>query len=335
MPNSHAQDRAVLSDHGLSLEAGTPETWTALAADVLRGLTAEHKHLPPKWFYDARGSDLFDAICEQPEYYSTRAEAALLAAQGSQIASAFPARELVELGSGSSTKTPLLLEPLRAAGALERYVPVDVSASAITSAERALTAAFPGLTIERRILDFTTQLTLLGRAPDGGRLVALLGSTIGNLEPVEVQAFLDQLRSQLGPGDALLLGTDLVKAEDTLVAAYNDAAGVTAQFNKNVLHVVNRELDADFDVDAFEHESIWNAAFERIETRLRARGAQRVRVNSLSLDVNFSDGEAIFTEISRKFTRSSVAELYERAGFALSGWFEDDGVYALSLARPA
>ncbi len=334
MPTTHAEDRHVLTSHGLDLDEGTPETWTALAADVLRGLTADEKNLPPKWFYDAYGSDLFDEICKQPEYYPTRAEAALLADQGHAIAAAFPARELLELGSGSSTKTPLLLEPLLQQGRLERYVPVDVSASAIAIAEQGLSAAFPDLAIERRILDFTTQLTLLGRAPEGGRLVALLGSTIGNLEPVEVQAFLQQLRTQLGPDDAVLLGTDLVKSEDTLVAAYNDEAGVTAEFNKNVLRVINRELDADFVVDAFEHESIWNPEHERIETRLRARGAQRARINALSLDVHFSDGEAIFTEISRKFRRETVAELYAAAGFALSGWFEDDGVYALGLARP-
>lgn len=334
MPTTPDQDRAVLSDHGLALDAGTPETWTALAADVLRGLTADHKHLPPKWFYDAAGSDLFDEICEQPEYYPTRAEAALLEDQGAAIAAAFPARELVELGAGSCTKTPLLLRPLIDEGDLERYVPVDVSASALAHAERSLAESFPGLLVERRILDFTTQLPLLGRSETGGRLIAFLGSTIGNLEPLEVQAFLEQLRSQLGPDDAVLLGTDLVKDEATLVAAYNDAAGVTAAFNQNVLRVVNRELDANFDVDAFEHDATWNPELERIETRLRARGPQQVRVRSLSLDVSFNDGEAIFTEISRKFTRESIAELYAQGGFELSDWFEGDGVYALSIARP-
>ncbi len=334
MPTTHAEDRAVLSDHGLDLDSGLPETWTALAADVLRGLTADDKSLPPKWFYDARGSDLFDQICEQPEYYPTRAEAALLASQGAAIAAAFPARELVELGSGSSTKTPLLLRPLLDRGALERYVPVDVSASAIALAQRNLALEFPELTVQRRILDFTTQLHLLGRAPSGGRLVAFLGSTIGNLEPVEVQAFLDALRSQLGPDDAVLIGTDLVKDTASLEAAYNDAAGITAEFNKNVLHVVNRELDADFDVDAFAHQSVWNADLERIETHLRATAPQQVRVKSLSLDVRFDEGETIFTEISRKFRRETVAELYTQAGFELTDWFEDDGVYGLSIARP-
>lgn len=334
MPTTHAEDCAILEDHGLDLDEGMPETWTALAADVLRGLTADDKNLPPKWFYDARGSDLFDQICEQPEYYPTRAEAALLAEQGDAIAAAFPARELVELGSGSSTKTPLLLEPLLRTGNLERYVPVDVSASALALAQRNLAQQFPELEVRRRILDFTTQLHLLGRAPQGGRLVAFLGSTIGNLEPLEVQAFLDALRGQLGPDDAMLIGTDLVKDVATLEAAYNDSAGITAEFNKNVLHVVNRELDANFDVDAFAHQSVWNAEYERIETHLRATSPQRVRVRSLSLDVTFAEGETIFTEISRKFRRETVAELYAAAGFELTDWFDSDGVYGLSIARP-
>ncbi|MEH3053568.1 MAG: L-histidine N(alpha)-methyltransferase [Patulibacter minatonensis] len=333
MPTTHAEDRAVLTDHGLDVDASTPETWTALAADVLRGLTADEKHLPPKWFYDAHGSALFDAICEQPEYYLTRAEAALLASRSGEIAAAFPATEFVELGSGSSTKTPLLLEPLLAAGRLERYVPVDVSASALAGAERHLTERFPGLDIERRILDFTTQLAHLGRRREGGRLVALLGSTLGNLEPYEVQAFLTALRGQLGEGDAVLVGIDLVKDRAVLEAAYNDAAGVTAEFNKNVLRVVNRELDADFDLDAFAHESIWNPELERIETRLRTSTAQQVRIESLSLDVSFTPGEAIFTEISRKFRPQTVDALYRDAGFGLDTWL-DDGTYALALARP-
>ena len=334
MPTTHAEDRAVLSDHGLAVDASTPETWTALAADVLRGLTADgEKHLPPKWFYDAHGSALFDAICEQPEYYLTRAEAALLEARGADVAAAFAAREFVELGSGSSTKTPLLLEPLIAAG-LRKYVPVDVSASALAHAERHLTARFPDLDIERRILDFTTQLSHLGRAHAGGRLVALLGSTIGNLEPAEVQAFLGSLRSQLGPDDAVLLGMDLVKDVDVIEAAYNDAAGVTAEFNRNVLRVVNRELDANFDIAAWEHDSRYNHELEWIETRLRAIGAQDVRIKNLSLDVSFKDGEAIFTEISRKFRRETVEALYDAAGFELTAWIEGDGVYGLALARP-
>ncbi len=336
MPTTHAEDRAVLTDHGLEIDASTPETWTALAADVLRGLTAEgEKHLPPKWFYDAHGSALFDAICELPEYYLTRAESALLQSRGADVSAAFPAQEFVELGSGSSTKTPLLLEPMIAAGHLRKYVPVDVSASALAHAEHHLSERFPGLDIERRILDFTTQLHLLGRSRSGGRLIALLGSTIGNLEPTEVQAFLTALRGQLGPDDGVLLGVDLVKDVATIEAAYNDAQGVTAEFNRNVLRVVNRELDANFDLDAFAHESRWNPELERIETRLRAHGPQQVRINSLSLDVSFRDGEAIFTEISRKFRRESVADLYARAGFALTDWIDDGGIYALAVARPS
>lgn len=335
MPTSPEQDRAVLLEHGLTVDDTTPETWTALAADVLRGLTTDgERRLPPKWFYDAHGSRLFDRICEQPEYYLTRAEAALLEARGGEVAAAFPAREFVELGSGSSTKTPLLLAPMIEAG-LARYVPVDVSPAALEAAERRLFEAFPTLLIEPRILDFTTQLAHLGRSPQGGRLIALLGSTLGNLEPDEVQEFLTAVRGQLGPEDAVMVGIDLVKEVDLLEAAYNDAAGVTAQFNRNVLTVVNRELDADFDPLGFAHESRWNGELERIETRLRATRDQQVSIRSLSLDLSFTAGEAIFTEISRKFRRETVEALYSRAGFTLSAWIEEPGVYALAIARPA
>lgn len=327
-------DVALLTGHGLTLDDHTPETWTALAADVLRGMTAEDKHLPAKWFYDARGSELFDQICELPEYYLTRAEADLLASRGGELAAAFPAAELLELGSGSSTKTPLLLDPLQRAGQLERYVGVDVSASALLAAQAMLAERFPQLELEYRVLDFTTQLQHLGQRDGGGRMVALLGSTLGNLEPDAVQEFLTALRTQLGPGDRLLLGLDLVKDASTLHAAYNDSAGVTAAFNRNVLAVVNRELGADFDPDAFEHESRWNADLERIETRLRARGAQRVRIPSLSLDLTFREGEAIFTEISRKFRRDGVAQLLADAGFREDSWLDDGGVYGLVVAAP-
>jgi L-histidine N-alpha-methyltransferase len=336
MPTTtHADDRAVLTEHGLAVSGATPDTWTALAADVLRGLTTDgEKHLPPKWFYDAHGSALFDAICELPEYYLTRAESALLSAEGAAIAAAFPAHEFVELGSGSSTKTPLLIEPQLAAGALHTYVPVDVSTAALALAERHLGARFPSLTITPRVLDFTTQLSALGRRASGGRLVALLGSTIGNLEPAQVHTFLTALRAQLGPADAVLLGMDLVKDVATMEAAYNDAAGITAQFNRNVLQVINRELGGTFNLSAFDHESRWNPELERIETRLRARGDQHVDITDLSLNLSFTDGETIFTEISRKFRRETVAALYADAGFALQTWIEGDGTYGLALARP-
>ena len=226
--------RAALEAVGVELHA-CPETWTALAADVLEGLTTSTKTLPPKWFYDARGSELFDAICEQPEYYPARREAALLAEIGPAVAAQVPAGEVVELGSGSSTKTPLLLDPLAAAGTLRRYVPVDVSASAVEEAVPALLERHPGLEIDARVCDFTADLSSLHARRNPPRLVAFLGSTIGNLQPAELHEFLVRVRPLLGRRDALLVGHDLVKDPSVIVPAYDDAAGLTAAFNRNVL----------------------------------------------------------------------------------------------------
>ncbi len=324
----------ALAEHGVEVHA-FPESWTALAADVLHGLSTTPKTLPPKWFYDARGSELFDAICDQPEYYPTRTEAALLEDVGARIAAEVPAAEVIELGSGSSTKSPLLLDPLHEAGALRRYVPVDVSAAAIEGAIPGLVGRYPGLEIDARICDFTTDLHGLPRPNGDPRIVAFLGSTIGNLQPVEVQAFLAQVRPLLGPDDALLLGTDLVKDVGVLEPAYDDAAGVTADFNRNVLAVINRELLADFALDAFDHEAMWNPVLERIEIRLRSVRDQVVRIRGLGLEVTFQAGESILTEISRKFRRGGLERAYAQAGLRLRGWYQDpDAWYALSLASP-
>ena len=327
--------RAALEAVGVELHA-CPETWTALAADVLEGLTTSTKTLPPKWFYDARGSELFDAICEQPEYYPARREAALLAEIGPAVAAQVPAGEVVELGSGSSTKTPLLLDPLAAAGTLRRYVPVDVSASAVEEAVPALLERHPGLEIDARVCDFTADLSSLHARRNPPRLVAFLGSTIGNLQPAELHEFLVRVRPLLGRRDALLVGHDLVKDPSVIVPAYDDAAGLTAAFNRNVLAVINRELHADFDLDAFAHEASWNAALERIEIRLRSRRAQVVRIASLGLEVTFQAGESILTEISRKFRRDVIERAAARAGLRLRSWHTDaDGWYGVSLLTPA
>ncbi|MGW9032563.1 L-histidine N(alpha)-methyltransferase, partial [Streptomyces sp. NPDC055722] len=273
-------------------------TDAALRADVLHGLTHMPKTLPPKWFYDAHGSNLFEKITELPEYYPTRAEREILIARAGEIASATGARTLVELGSGSSEKTRHLLDALTG---LDTYVPVDVSESALTQAGHALIAERPGLNVHALIADFTAGLEL----PDtpGPRLVAFLGGTIGNLVPDERAAFLTSVRSLLAPGDALLLGTDLVKDESVLVAAYDDAAGVTAEFNKNVLTVVNRELGADFDPGTFAHVALWDPENEWIEMRLRALRAQTVKVPALDLAVDFMRGEELRTEVSAKFRK--------------------------------
>ncbi|MDR3080738.1 MAG: L-histidine N(alpha)-methyltransferase [Streptomyces sp.] len=312
-------------------------TDAALRDDVLHGLTLPQalgssptlKTLPPKWFYDAHGSELFDKITELPEYYPTRAEREILVTRSAEIAAATGARTLVELGSGSSEKTRHLLDALTG---LRTYVPVDVSESALAQAGQALIAERPGLDVHALIADFTGSLTLPQEAP-GPRLVVFLGGTIGNLVPAERAAFLTSVRSLLEPGDALLLGTDLVKDESLLVAAYDDAAGVTAAFNKNVLTVVNRELGADFDLAAFTHVALWDAENEWIEMRLRARTAQTVKIPTLGLAVDFAAGEELRTEVSAKFREERVRQELTAAGLDLTHWWTDEaGRFALSLS---
>ncbi|MEV6996150.1 L-histidine N(alpha)-methyltransferase [Streptomyces sp. NPDC093982] len=303
-------------------------TDAALRADVLKGLTSTPKTLPPKWFYDAQGSELFEKITELPEYYPTRAEREILVDRAGEIAAATGARTLVELGSGSSEKTRYLIDALTG---LHTYVPVDVSESALTLAGHALIAERPELDVHALIADFTGGLAL----PDtpGPRLVAFLGGTIGNLLPAERAAFLASARSLLSPGDALLLGTDLVKDERVLVEAYDDAAGVTAAFNKNVLAVIDRELGADFDPAAFDHVAVWDADHEWIEMRLRSRTAQTVKVPALGLAVDFAAGEDMRTEVSAKFRKEGVRAELSAAGLELAHWWTDgEGRFALSLS---
>jgi L-histidine N-alpha-methyltransferase len=318
----------------------------SLRADVLAGLTATPKSLPPKWFYDAQGSALFEKITELPEYYPTRTERAILRAVAPEIAALTGATTLVELGSGSSEKTRFLLSALRDAGTLRGYVPVDVSESALAAAGDALAAEYPGLAVHAVAADFEQYLgvppaagagvTADGDAGDGPRLVAFLGSTIGNMVPAERGVFLRRVRAGLRPGDAFLLGTDLVKDPAVLVAAYDDAAGVTAAFNKNVLAVLNAELGADFDLDAFEHVAVWDAGREWIEMRLRAASAQSVLVRELGLTAEFVAGEEMRTEVSAKFHEAGVAAELAAAGLALRSWWTDEGgQFGLSLAVPA
>ncbi|HEV7897267.1 MAG TPA: L-histidine N(alpha)-methyltransferase [Planosporangium sp.] len=304
----------------------------SLREDVRAGLTAREKWLPPKWFYDAYGSALFEEITRLPEYYPTRAERAVLSAHAPEIARVTAAKTLVELGSGSSEKTRLLLDALSRHGALGTFVPLDVSAAALSDAVAALTAEYPSLVVHGIVGDFTRHLRLL---PGGAtRLVAFLGGTIGNLLPAERHGFLAALRTALEPGEWLLLGTDLVKDERVLVPAYDDAAGVTAEFNRNVLRVVNRELGAAFDVAAFDHVALWDPRNEWIEMRLRAREAMRVPIADLDLVVEFRAGEQLRTEISAKFRREGLERELDSAGFALRRWWTDpDGLFAVSLSQ--
>jgi dimethylhistidine N-methyltransferase/ergothioneine biosynthesis protein EgtC len=303
----------------------------ALAADVRTGLAATPKSLPPKWFYDAHGSDLFEQITRLPEYYPTRAEREILAARAPEIAQVTGAHTLVELGSGSSEKTRFLLDALRHNESLRQIVALDVSECALREATSALGAAYPSVEVHGVVGDFTEHLALLPGEPP--RLVAFLGGTIGNLAPDERSKFLHSVRDVLLPGEWLLLGTDLVKDPEVLVRAYDDAAGVTAEFNRNVLRVLNRELSADFDPDAFAHVALWDAENEWIEMRLRAGRAMRVHVRALGLEVDFAEGEQLHTEISAKFRREVVAEELAGAGFAIQRWWTDpEGRFGVSLS---
>ncbi|WP_431234080.1 L-histidine N(alpha)-methyltransferase [Mycolicibacterium psychrotolerans] len=303
----------------------------ALRDDVLHGLTQTPKSLPPKWFYDAVGSDLFDQITRLPEYYPTRTEAQILRSQSAAIAATSGADTLVELGSGTSEKTRLLLSAMRDNGSLRRFVPFDVDSSVLELAGAALEQEYPDLDIDAVCGDFEEHLA---KIPSGGRrLFVFLGSTIGNLTAVPRAQFLTALADVLDPGDSLLLGTDLVKDTERLVRAYDDSAGVTAQFNLNVLTVVNRELDADFDIDAFEHVARWNPVEERIEMWLRATSPQQVTVAGLDLRVEFAAGEEMLTELSCKFRPEAVAQELGAAGLRRTQWWTDEaGDFGLSLA---
>src|SRR6516165_4427265 len=261
----------------------------SLADDVLDGLTRPFKELPPKHFYDARGAELFDRICELPEYYPTRAERAILHARAGELASLTAAGELVELDAGT----------------LLRYVPVDVTESVVRDCAAELTDEYPGLHVHGVIGDFERHLDRVPPAV-GPRIVAFLGGTIGNFPPGSRRRVLREIGRLLGPEDYLLMGTDLVKDPEVLEAAYDDAQGVTAEFNRNVLRVLNRELEADFDPEDFDHVALFDSEHEWIEMRLRARREHTTLVRALDLPVRFRAGEEMRTEISAKFTPARV-----------------------------
>jgi len=320
------------------IESFLPENHLAeaLRADVAAGLTRVPKDLPPKWFYDERGSALFDEITRLPEYYPTRAEREILHARAAEVAAATGARTLVELGSGSAEKTRLLLSALAAGGTLRRYVPVDVSEAPLLESGRAVAGEYPGLAVHAVLADFESHLEMLPDLLAGGgpRLTVFLGGTIGNLAPQPRAEFLAAVRASAAAGDWLLLGTDLVKDPSVLVAAYDDTAGVTAEFNRNVLHVINRELKADFDVEAYRHVAVWDPVQEWIEMRLCSTRDQEVNVAALDLGVRFAAGEQIRTEISAKFRPERVAPELAAAGFARQAqWTDAGGRFALTLAQ--
>ncbi len=305
---------------------------TALRADVQAGLSATPKTLAPKYFYDERGSELFDEITRLPEYYLTRAETSILRARAAEIAALSRCESLVELGSGTSAKTGLLLRAMVDAGTLREFVPLDVDPAVLAEATDALAARYPSLRIAPFVGDFEHDLAAIPAA--GRRMIAFLGSTIGNLDPAERAQLLSQVSAALRPGDTFLLGTDLVKDIRRLVRAYNDAAGITAEFNRNVLRVINKELSADFDVDQFEHVAIWNAPCQWIEMRLRSAGRQNVHIADLDFTVSFAAGEEMRTEISAKFRPEQVrAELAEAGLDVVHFWTDDNADFGLTLAQ--
>jgi L-histidine N-alpha-methyltransferase len=303
-----------------------------MAADVRAGLTKPFKELSPRYFYDERGSALFEQITELPEYYPTRCERAILELRSSEIVAAAQPRALIELGSGSATKTRVLLDAMREDGCLEAYAPVDISEEITQSTARAIAREYVGIEVLGHVCDYELDLE---RVPvPGPRVIAFLGGTIGNFQPAQRSSFLRRIANLLDGDDRFLLGTDLIKARPTLEAAYDDSQGVTAAFNKNVLAVLNERLDANFDLDAFEHVARWDAENLWMDIRLRSLKHQVIDIRSLDLQVAFAAGEEMRTEISTKFARQGLEGIYAEAGLEITNWWTDpDGLYALSLAR--
>jgi L-histidine N-alpha-methyltransferase len=304
-----------------------------MRTDALKGLQAEQKSIPPVWFYDERGSQLFEEITQLPEYYPTRAERALLERHARAISELAKADTLVELGAGACDKTRVLLAALQETGTLSRYVPFDVSDEFLRAAAATLSREFETVDMHLVIGDFHHHLGEIPR--DGRRMIAFLGGTIGNLDPAQRSRFLFDLNCTMSSDDSLLLGTDLVKDRDRLVAAYDDAAGVTADFNRNVLQVLNEQLGGDFDPARFRHVARWNEDDQWIEMRLRAEEATEVSLSGAGISVRFEEGEELLTEISSKFTPMRVEEELSEAGFVVEGmWGAEDGEFLLTLAHP-
>jgi L-histidine N-alpha-methyltransferase len=322
----------VAETYTIDVHLGPADLEAALRADVRDGLTATPKRLSPKWHYDARGSALFDEITRLPEYYLTRCERAILEAHAAEIAQSAAADTLIELGSGTSAKTRLLLAAMAAAGTLERFVPFDVDEATLRAAAAAIVDELPGIAVHAVVGDFERHLALLPRG--GRRMVAFLGSTVGNLTPAVRAGFLADLAGALVPGDSLLLGVDLVKSPDRILPAYDDPGGVTAAFSRNVLRLLNDRLEADFDPESFDHVARWDAAEEWVDIRLRSRIAQVVRIPRIDLEIEFAQGEEVHTEISAKFRRERLATELADAGLDIRSWWTDpDCAFGVALAE--
>jgi len=320
----------------VEIEVHLPEggRLAGLAEDVREGLLCPFKELPPKYFYDERGSELFERITELPEYYPTRVERSILEREAPAIVAAATPTTLIELGSGAASKTRWLLDAMQDAGTLETYVPVDISEEITRRVADELVAEYEGLRVHGVICDYETHLERVPR--EEGGLIAFLGGTIGNFRPGPRRSFLARIATLMYPGDRFLLGTDLVKDVGVLEAAYNDSAGVTAEFNKNVLNVLNRELDADFDLDNFEHVAFFDPENEWIDIRLRSLAEQFIDLRELDMRTHFARSEEMRTEISTKFTRERLEASYADAGLEMIEWWTDpDEYFALSMARPS
>ena len=318
----------------IDVHLSADEVRQQMRGDAVEGLQGRPKSIPPVWFYDERGSRLFEDITQLPEYYPTRAERALLEAHAPDIAELSKADTLVELGAGACDKTRILLTAMQEAGTLSRYVPFDVSDDFLRDVAATLAEEYDQLDIHVVIGDFHRHLDEI--PSDGRRMIAFLGGTIGNLAPAQRVRFLSQLRATMSDGDSLLIGTDLVKDRSRLVAAYDDAAGVTAEFNRNVLRVLNEQLGGDFDPDRFRHVALWNEDEQWIEMRLRAEEATEVTLTGADIVVQFDEGEDLLTEISAKFTPQRVERELRDAGFVVDGmWGADDGEFLLTLAHPS
>jgi L-histidine Nalpha-methyltransferase len=327
---------ATSAQDQITIESHLPEdgALAGLAEDVREGLSSPFKELPPKYFYDERGSELFERITELDEYYPTRAERTILEARAEEIVTAAAPTTLIELGSGAAAKTRRLLDAISATGRLETYVPVDISEEITRRVAEELVGEYDALRVHGVICDYETHLERIPR--EEGALIAFLGGTIGNFRPGPRRSFLARIATLMYPGDRFLLGTDLVKDRRTLELAYNDPAGVTSEFNKNVLHVLNRELGANFEPELFEHVAFWDADNCWIDIRLRSLAEQFIDLKELDMRSHFARSEEMRTEISTKFTRERLEASYADAGLEIVEWWTDpDDLYALSLAKPA
>jgi L-histidine N-alpha-methyltransferase len=306
----------------------------AMLRDVQAGLSRPQKELSPKYFYDQRGSELFEAITELPEYYLTHAERSILQREMGALMAVHRPASLVELGAGSAAKTRLILEAMRRAGSLGSYVPLDVSASFLAETAARLRAEYPGLRVDPVVADFTERVPLPASLVRPA-LVAFLGSTIGNFHPIEAVGVLRRVRAAMACGDRFLLGADLRKDAQRLEAAYNDSAGVTAEFNRNMLRVLNRELGANFDLGSFAHNAFFNTIENRIEMHLVARSAQTVSIPGAG-EFRFAAGESVRTEISSKYDRATLDDMLVAAGLRLERWLVDSaGDFAVVVAARA